>query len=88
MNEARFTPANTDGDPTQAKVLNSSFEDSRTSYCAAVLGANTSMRGVEVKHVRRKDVDLEKMWDVESATGKGVSTSGIARTRRASVRSR
>jgi hypothetical protein len=30
------------------------------------------MRGVEVKHVRRKDVDLEKVWDVESATGKGV----------------
>jgi integrase len=31
-------------------------------YCAAVLAANTSMRGVEVKHVRPKDVDLEKMW--------------------------
>jgi hypothetical protein len=30
------------------------------------------MRGVEVKHVRRKDVDLEKVWDVESAAGKGV----------------
>jgi integrase len=29
-------------------------------YCAAVLAANTSMRGVEVKHIRRKDVDLEK----------------------------
>ena len=29
-------------------------------YCAAVLAANTSMRGVEVKHVRRKDVDLER----------------------------
>jgi integrase len=29
-------------------------------YCAAILAANTSMRGVEVKHVRRKDVDLEK----------------------------
>jgi integrase len=28
-------------------------------YCAAVLAANTSMRGVEVKHIRRKDVDLE-----------------------------
>jgi hypothetical protein len=41
-------------------------------YCVAVLTANTSMRGVEVKHVRRKDVDLEKVWDVESATGKGV----------------
>ena len=38
-------------------------------YCAAVLAANTSMRGVEVKHVRRKDVDLEKVWDVESAAG-------------------
>jgi hypothetical protein len=24
------------------------------------------------KHVRRKDVDLEKVWDVESATGNGV----------------
>jgi integrase len=36
-------------------------------YCAAVVAANTSMRGVEVKHVRRKDVDLEKVWDVESA---------------------
>jgi integrase len=41
-------------------------------YCAAVLAANTSMRGVEVKHVRRKDVDLEKVWDVESATGKRI----------------
>jgi integrase len=41
-------------------------------YCAAVLAANTSMRGVEVKHVRRRDVDLEKVWDVESTTGKGV----------------
>jgi integrase len=41
-------------------------------YCAAVLAANTSMRGVEVKHVRRRDVDLEKVWDVESASGKGV----------------
>ncbi len=41
-------------------------------YCAAVLAANTSMRGVEVKHVRRRDVDLEKVWDVDSATGKGV----------------
>jgi integrase len=28
-------------------------------YCAAVLSANTSMRGVEIKHIRRKDVDLE-----------------------------
>ena len=28
-------------------------------YCAAVLAANTSMRGVEMKHVRRKDIDLE-----------------------------
>jgi integrase len=45
-------------------------------YCAAVLAANTSMRGVEVKHVRRKDVDLEKVWDIESATGKGVLDVG------------
>ncbi|HEY7443163.1 MAG TPA: tyrosine-type recombinase/integrase [Vicinamibacterales bacterium] len=28
-------------------------------YCAGVLAANTSMRGVEIKHVRRKDVDLD-----------------------------
>jgi integrase len=28
-------------------------------YCAAMLAANTSMRGVEIKHLRRKDVDLE-----------------------------
>jgi len=41
-------------------------------YCAAVVAANTSMRGVEVRHVRRKDVDLDKAWDVESAIGKGV----------------
>jgi integrase len=27
-------------------------------YCAAVLAANTSMRGVEIKHLRRKDIDL------------------------------
>src|SRR5919197_1030536 len=42
-------------------------------YCAAVLAANTSMRGVEVKHVRRKDVDLEKPWDAgDGAAGRGV----------------
>jgi integrase len=29
-------------------------------YCAAVLAANTSMRGVGIKHLRRKDVDLEE----------------------------
>jgi integrase len=28
-------------------------------YCAGVLAANTSMRGVEIKHIRRKDVDLD-----------------------------
>jgi integrase len=28
-------------------------------YCAALLAANTSMRGVEIKHLRRKDIDLE-----------------------------
>ena len=44
-------------------------------YCAAVLAANTSMRGVEVKHVRRKDVDSEK---------RGAAHSHRARTRRAS----
>ena len=37
-----------------------------------VPAASTSMRGVEVKHVRCRDVDLEKVWDVESATGMGV----------------
>jgi integrase len=29
-------------------------------YCAAILAANTSMRGVEVKNVRRKDFDAAK----------------------------
>src|SRR5205085_7467550 len=29
-------------------------------YCAAVLAANTSMRGVEVKHLRRRNIDLLK----------------------------
>ncbi len=29
-------------------------------YCAAILAANTSMRGVEVKHVRRRDFDSDK----------------------------
>lgn len=29
-------------------------------YCAAVLASNTSLRPVEVKHVRRRDVDLFK----------------------------
>ena len=28
-------------------------------YCAAVLAANPSMRGVEIKHIRRRDVDLD-----------------------------
>ena len=41
-------------------------------YCAAVLTANTSMRGVEVKHVRRSDVDPAKVSDIECAMGKGV----------------
>ena len=43
-------------------------------YCAAVLAANTSMRGVEVKHIRRKNVDLEKAWDAAEGvvTGRGV----------------
>ena len=32
------------------------------------------MRGVEVKHIRRKDVDLEKVWDVAdgAVAGRGV----------------
>lgn len=29
-------------------------------YCAAILAANTSLRPVEVKHLRRRDVDTEK----------------------------
>ena len=29
-------------------------------YCAAIVAANTSMRPVEVKHIRRCDVDLVK----------------------------
>jgi integrase len=29
-------------------------------YCAAVVAANTSMRPIEVKHLRRRDVDLVK----------------------------
>jgi len=29
-------------------------------YCAAVVAANTSMRPVEVKDLRRRDVDLVK----------------------------
>jgi hypothetical protein len=29
----------------------------------------SSMRGVEVKHIRRQDVDLEKVWD----TGDGMT---------------
>jgi len=29
-------------------------------YCAAVVAANTSMRPVEVKHLRRRDIDLVK----------------------------
>jgi len=29
-------------------------------WCAAQLAANTSLRGVEVKHIRRKDVDVEQ----------------------------
>jgi hypothetical protein len=34
------------------------------------------MRGVEVKHVRHEDVDLQKVWDVESATRKDVRYVG------------
>jgi len=41
-------------------------------YCAAVLAANTSIRGVEVKHVRRRHIDVEKPWNAESATDKAV----------------
>ena len=43
--------------------------------CAAQLAANTSMRGVEVKHVLRKDFDAES----------GSSTYAQARTKRASA---
>ena len=32
-------------------------------YGAAVLAANTSMRAVEVKHARRRDVDLPRERD-------------------------
>jgi integrase len=28
-------------------------------YRAAVLAANTSMRGVEIEHLRRRDLDLD-----------------------------
>ena len=42
-------------------------------YCAAVLAANTSMRGVEIKHLRRKDIDLDA----------NASTSARARTKAA-----
>jgi len=28
--------------------------------------------GVEVKRVRRRDVDLDQVWDVDSKTGKGM----------------
>ena len=39
-----------------------------------MLAANTSTRCVGVKHVRRKDVDLEKPWDADdgAAAGRGV----------------
>lgn len=57
-------------------------------YCAAALAANTSMRGVEVRHVRRRDVDLEKGGTSRAPRQGACSTSGTARTRRASVRSR
>jgi hypothetical protein len=40
------------------------------------MAANTSIRGVEVKHVRRRDVNLEKVLEVESATGNGVLCVG------------
>lgn len=45
---------------TPAKLLQSVYSRLQNVYCAAVLAANTAMRGVEVKHVRRKDVDLEE----------------------------
>lgn len=38
-----------------AAALNQEWED---VYCAAIVAANTSMRPVEVKHLRRRDVDL------------------------------
>ena len=44
-----------------------------------------SMRGVEVKHVRRKDVDLERCGTSRAPLVRACSTSGTARTRRASV---
>jgi integrase len=75
LSETEGTPVGRALTPEEQKRL---FEAASSNpewehvYCAAVLAANTSMRGVEVKHVRRKDVDLEKVWDVESATGKGV----------------
>ena len=59
-----LSTANTDGDDTR-QVLSLSAEDSSTSTARQSSRPNTSMRGVEVNHVRRKDVDLEKVWDVE-----------------------
>jgi integrase len=47
-------------------------------YCAAIVAANTSMRPVEVKHIRRCDVDLVKR----------LLNFGEVRTRRATGSSR
>jgi integrase len=40
-------------------------------YRAAILSPNTSMRGVEIRHIRRRDVDLERVGHRER-DGKGV----------------
>lgn len=63
-----LSTANTDGDHTSESRLLKTPE----RLLRGDPRGNTSMRGVEVKLVRRKDVDLEKVWDLESATGKGV----------------
>jgi len=43
---------------TDAKSIGKGNPEWTHVYCAAVLAANTSMRGVEIKHLRRKDVDV------------------------------
>ena len=43
-----------------SSTLRPRIPNGSTCYCAAVVAANTSMRPVEVKHLRRRDVDLVK----------------------------
>src|SRR5580765_2538739 len=52
--------------------LDHARRDLRTSGTGLPQTDSHVLKHATSKHVRRRNVDLERVWDVESATGKGV----------------